>query len=436
MNINENQEERRKSDRYAQFYTKSITYQTETQYEEPTERNRQKKSSKSTSLSISAIFISFMALLTSFIAIAIASIKPKEVVVEKEAPVYQDVEEERNPGLHQEDFDATHVPQENEITSETTIERQVVFSQDSIIITATGIEFNSSFIGPEIKFLIENNTEENIIVQARNVSVNGYMVDTTMSAEVSSGKKTNDSLTIDNSSLEECGIEDIAYIDFSFNIFNDDSWDDFIDTEMIHIETSIANRYSEKEEQHGVIGVEVQKSEEEQYGSIEDFSYDLLEDTIILKKYTGSAETLEIQSSYTIDGTEYRTDLSEFQIGIGNRKVKTLILDDGITEVRDAIFNSTYVERVYFPKSMTIVYDNTLSYLHPNDGETIKVYYGGTQEEWAEIFAEYKRTLIEDAEFGEEMGQAAADKLNEMIGMEYDSSLFEYFFSAIPDDLK
>lgn len=193
---------------------------------------------------------------------------------------------------------------------------------------------------------------------------------------------------------------------------------------------------SSKDEQHGITGIDVQKPEEEMYGSIEDFSYDLSEDIIILKKYTGSEETLEIQSSYTIDGTEYKTDLSDFQVGIGNRKVKTLILDEGITEVRDAIFNSSDVERVYFPKSMAIVYDNTLSYLHPDDGETIKVYYGGTQEEWAEIFSEYKRTLMEDAEFGEELGQAAADKINEMMGMEYDSSLFEYFFSASPDDLK
>ena len=34
------------------------------------------------------------------------------------------------------------------------------------------------------------------------------------------------------------------------------------------------------------------------------------------------------------------------------------------------------------------------------------------------------------------MGTTLADKLNEMIGGGYDSSEFEYFFSASPDDLK
>lgn len=85
----------KRSDRYSQFYQKPQTFQLEPQYDEPVERPRQKSSSKSTALSISAILISFMACITSFMAIAIASSKPKEVVVEKEVPVYQesDIEE-------------------------------------------------------------------------------------------------------------------------------------------------------------------------------------------------------------------------------------------------------------------------------------------------------------------------------------------------------
>lgn len=90
----------KKSDRYSQFYQKSQslhTYQPEPQYDDRPERPRQRKSSKSTALSISAILISFMACITSFMAIAIASSKPKEVYVEKEVPVYQEAAEEPEP---------------------------------------------------------------------------------------------------------------------------------------------------------------------------------------------------------------------------------------------------------------------------------------------------------------------------------------------------
>lgn len=132
-----------------------------------------------------------------------------------------------------------------ETKAETTIEKQVLWDQDGITITATGLDFTNSMWGPGIKLLIENNTEKNLCVQPRNVSVNGYMVDYAMSADVAPGKKANDSLIIENSSISECNIEDIAYIDFSFHIFNNDSWDDFIDTDMIHIETSSMGSYSQ-----------------------------------------------------------------------------------------------------------------------------------------------------------------------------------------------
>ena len=142
-----------------------------------------------------------------------------------------------------------------------------------------------------------------------------------------------------------------------------------------------------------------------------------------------------MKTSYNIDGTDYYTDISDFQVGIGNSSAKTVIIDEGFTEVPNNIFNSCDVQKVFFPRSMICVYDNTLSYLHPAEGQRIKIYYAGTQEEWSSIFTAYQRTYVEDAEFGEELGTALADKLNEMIGAGYDSSQFEYYFSASPSDL-
>lgn len=208
---------------------------------------------------------------------------------------------------------------------------------------------------------------------------------------------------------------------------------DFQSTQNEIVPTSEAQTTDNSEIQ-GVTGIEVQKSASEQYGVISDFDYEISGNYVMLDSYDGKCKILEIKPSYDIDGTEYTVDLSNFQVK--SNSVETLILDEGITGVMTSIFNSCDVKSVYFPKSITNVYDYTLSYLHPDEGNTIKIYYGGTQDEWSNIFTEYKRTKVEDAEFGEEMGTALADKINEMIGSEYDSSLFEYFFSANPDDLK
>lgn len=187
----------------------------------------------------------------------------------------------------------------------------------------------------------------------------------------------------------------------------------------------------------GVTGVEVKKDDSEKYGVISDFDYDIEGSAVKLHGYDGKCKVLEILPSYNIDGADYTTDLSDFQVGIGNSYVESVIFQEGITGIYDAVFNSCDVQKVFFPKSMENVTDKALSYLSPKkDGDLIQIYYAGTQDDWGNIFTEYKRTKVEDSEFGEEMGESIADKLNEMMGSKYDSSEFEYYFSASPDELK
>ena len=101
------------------------------------------------------------------------------------------------------------------------------------------------------------------------------------------------------------------------------------------------------------------------------------------------------------------------------------------------------MQSVFFPKSLKKIYDNTLSYLHPDNGK-IKIYYAGTKKQWKKIFKKYKRKTVKEAwnssddpeEKGKALGTSLADKLNSLIGGGYKSSDFEYFFSASPSDVK
>ena len=165
--------------------------------------------------------------------------------------------------------------------------------------------------------------------------------------------------------------------------------------------------------------------------SLDDFSFSITENGVSLESYMGKAKRLIIESSYEYGGAEYKTDLSNFQIGTSS--VESLILSEGITEVKTSIFNSSDVKNVFFPASMACVYDYTLSYIHLPDGERAKIFYAGTQEEWNSIFTEYQRKAVKDADFGEEMGTALADVVNQWIGANYDSALFDYYFSATPE---
>ena len=115
-------------------------------------------------------------------------------------------------------------------TTTTTAEEpkdQVLFDNNGIKITFTGMDYTSSIFGPEIKVLIENSTSTNYTVQVRDFS-----------ADVNAGKKANDSIGINSWSLEENSIseDDMQTFEFSFHIFNSDDWSDGFDTETIIIQ--------------------------------------------------------------------------------------------------------------------------------------------------------------------------------------------------------
>lgn len=138
--------------------------------------------------------------------------------------------------------------------TEVSIEEQVLYDEKDIKITATGMK--DGWMGTELTLLIENNSGKEITVQARNANVNGYMVPTTMSADVASGKKANDSLTFETSGLKECGIDTIAKMEFSFHIFDTESWDDIANTDVIKIATSAADGYKQTYDDSGNVLVD------------------------------------------------------------------------------------------------------------------------------------------------------------------------------------
>lgn len=126
--------------------------------------------------------------------------------------------------------------------TEVTVEEMVLLDEADIKVTAKGFDADG-LLGPEIKLLIENNSQIGLTVQVRNVSVNGYMVETMLSSDVAAGKKANDELTFMKSDLEAAGITTIADMEFYFHVFNTETWDTYLDSEPVVIKTSAAEGF-------------------------------------------------------------------------------------------------------------------------------------------------------------------------------------------------
>lgn len=133
-------------------------------------------------------------------------------------------------------------PDVPDANNEVTIEETVLLDEEGVKITAKGLDTKALF-GPEIKLLLENESGKNLTVQCRNLSVNGYMIEPMMSVDVVSGKKANDTLTLMESALNLCGIKTLADLEFSFHIFETDSFDTYMDTDRITLKTSAAEGY-------------------------------------------------------------------------------------------------------------------------------------------------------------------------------------------------
>lgn len=138
-----------------------------------------------------------------------------------------------------------------ETTSDVTVAETVLLDEKDIKITATGLE--DGLFGTELKLLIENNSSTNVTVQARKTCVNGFMVDSMLSADVAAGKKANDNLTFTTSGLKDCGIDTIATMEFSFHIFTTEDWEDYLDSDLLSLNTSAADTYTQTYDDSGEV---------------------------------------------------------------------------------------------------------------------------------------------------------------------------------------
>lgn len=110
----------------------------------------------------------------------------------------------------------------------------LLYDENGVKIIAKGLTEDQLF-GPGIRVYVENTGTENITVQTRDVSVNGFMMDPLFSCDVVSGKRAVSEITFMTSELEENGITDIEEVELSFYIFDMEEWEEVAETDAISI---------------------------------------------------------------------------------------------------------------------------------------------------------------------------------------------------------
>lgn len=112
---------------------------------------------------------------------------------------------------------------------------EVAYEGNDIRVVIKGLSEDASIMGPGIVVYIENMGDKDITVQAREVSINGFMVDSIFSCDVVAGKRAVDTITFMESDLEENEITEITDVELFFHIFGMEDWDTIVDTDVVRI---------------------------------------------------------------------------------------------------------------------------------------------------------------------------------------------------------
>lgn len=127
-----------------------------------------------------------------------------------------------------------------------TLDETVLIDQNNVKITATGLTYTD--YDAQLALTIENNTDKNLSFRSGTFgyncnSVNGYMFDGGyLSADISAGKKSKETVSFRVDELTTLGLTDIADLEIGFDI-SDDSYDTYFQTGPLSMKTSLASTY-------------------------------------------------------------------------------------------------------------------------------------------------------------------------------------------------
>lgn len=130
------------------------------------------------------------------------------------------------------------------------IEETEFYTHEGISVTATSIE--KGLFGTEIKLSVSNDSDKNVSISTRLLSVNGYMLSTSgLYCDVAAGKKAMDSIELWSSELNQAGIETVAQVEFYLHVYDSDSYEDIHTSKLISLKTSAAEGFEQPVDDEG-----------------------------------------------------------------------------------------------------------------------------------------------------------------------------------------
>lgn len=109
---------------------------------------------------------------------------------------------------------------------------QELYNEGGIRIVGKYVD-EDSFWGNAIVLYLENKSDQDVLIQCDDLSVNGYMMTPYFSCDVYKGKMAISSIDLMSSELEQNGIESVEDVELTFQIINPDTYETIRSTDKI-----------------------------------------------------------------------------------------------------------------------------------------------------------------------------------------------------------
>ena len=224
------------------------------------------------------------------------------------------------------------------------IEEALIYEGAGVTVTVKGME--EGWLGTDIKLLVENSSDRNIVLTGNNFVVNGVTLSGYLYIDAAAGKKANGTLTLYSDSLDVAGISQIGYVTTcDAQIYDSDSYETLTEVSM-EIVTSLGRDYVQELDDSGEVlfesnGVQViaKVMADEFYGK-----------SLLLLVKNNSGRTVNVQAEnvsvngFTVDAWMYDlvwADTLRFcDLDLWNSGLE----ENGITEIQDISFTISIID--------------------------------------------------------------------------------------------
>lgn len=124
------------------------------------------------------------------------------------------------------------------------VEEEEILNDKGFIVRLKKLKIKD-YYGPLLYLEVENNTKKRVYVQLEKVWVNGYSSSPSMSIDVPPRETVTDAMMFSLTEMEDCGIETITDIEFMFYIFDQNASVQVLLSDLIHIQTDMAEDYEQ-----------------------------------------------------------------------------------------------------------------------------------------------------------------------------------------------